>query len=127
VFEREIARAARSHQPVSVFMIDIDHFKRFDVCDVNMPRMNGLEILVRMKGQATAPALPVLMLTTEAQPSLIDKGSVAASAGVRRRQPVLRLRARTAAFIRVTDDGSPGSSDARARGTSCVSLFLHSR
>ena len=28
--EREIRRAARSHQPVSVIMIDIDHFKNFN-------------------------------------------------------------------------------------------------
>ncbi len=42
------------------------------VCDVNMPRMSGIEFLenVRRDGR---PALPVVMLTTEGQPELIQK------------------------------------------------------
>lgn len=43
------------------------------VCDVNMPRMNGLELLERMSQSGTYANLPVLMLTTEGQPELIQR------------------------------------------------------
>lgn len=43
------------------------------ICDVNMPRMNGLEMLERVKGGGKNPNLPVVMLTTEGQPQLIQK------------------------------------------------------
>ncbi len=42
------------------------------ICDVNMPRMNGLEFLVRSNATANAN-LPVLMLTTEGQPQLVER------------------------------------------------------
>lgn len=43
------------------------------ICDVNMPRLNGLEMLERVKGGGKNPALPVVMLTTEGQPQMIQK------------------------------------------------------
>jgi two-component system chemotaxis response regulator CheY len=43
------------------------------ILDINMPRMNGLELLERMKVELGALAPPVLMLTTEAQPSLMKR------------------------------------------------------
>lgn len=39
------------------------------VCDINMPRMDGLEFLVRVRETAAA-SVPVVMLTTESQPEL---------------------------------------------------------
>lgn len=42
------------------------------ICDVNMPRMNGLEMLERCHTQG-GPRMPVLMLTTEGKPALIQK------------------------------------------------------
>lgn len=42
----------------------------FVICDVNMPRMNGIEFLERLAG-SEGPKPPVMMLTTEAQPELI--------------------------------------------------------
>ena len=41
------------------------------VCDVNMPRMNGIEFLERLS--ALGSAVPVVMLTTEGQPDLIQR------------------------------------------------------
>jgi two-component system chemotaxis response regulator CheY len=43
------------------------------ICDLNMPRMNGLEMLATLKSQPKHQGLQVLMLTTDGQPSLIKK------------------------------------------------------
>ncbi len=44
---------------------------RVVICDVNMPRMNGIEMLEAL--HTAGGKVPVLMLTTEGQPSLIKK------------------------------------------------------
>jgi two-component system chemotaxis response regulator CheY len=41
------------------------------VCDVNMPRMTGLELLASLRESGIA--VPVVMLTTEGQPELIQE------------------------------------------------------
>jgi two-component system chemotaxis response regulator CheY len=51
------------------------------ICDVNMPNMNGLEMVEAFKGQPATNALPVVMLTTEGQPSLIKRAKEAGAAG----------------------------------------------
>jgi two-component system chemotaxis response regulator CheY len=43
------------------------------ICDVNMPRMNGLEMVGRVKKDGARSGLPIVMLTTEGDPSLIAK------------------------------------------------------
>ncbi len=42
----------------------------FIICDVNMPRMNGIEFLQKL-AETGRVVPPVMMLTTEAQPELI--------------------------------------------------------
>ena len=49
------------------------------LCDVNMPRMNGLEMIAEV--QRTGPKIPILMLTTEGQPSLIKRAREAGAKG----------------------------------------------
>lgn len=49
------------------------------LCDVNMPRMNGLDMIVEV--QRTGPKIPILMLTTEGQPSLIKRAREAGAKG----------------------------------------------
>ena len=46
------------------------------VCDVNMPRMNGLEFLEKVRA-----GLPVMMLTTEGQPELIQRARALGAKG----------------------------------------------
>lgn len=51
------------------------------ICDVNMPRMNGIEMLVNVKSDPRFTDLPFLMLTTEGQPALITKAKQAGAKG----------------------------------------------
>ena len=43
------------------------------ILDVNMPLLNGLEMLERLKQDPKTSGIPVLMLTTEAQRSMIER------------------------------------------------------
>jgi two-component system chemotaxis response regulator CheY len=47
------------------------------VCDVNMPRMNGIEFVKAAKALPAYRFLPILMLTTESQESKKDEGRAA--------------------------------------------------
>jgi two-component system chemotaxis response regulator CheY len=43
------------------------------LCDVNMPRMGGLQMLELAKEKGKLTSLPVVMLTTEGQPALVQQ------------------------------------------------------
>ena len=47
------------------------------VCDVNMPRMNGIEFVRAAKALPAYRFLPILMLTTEGQESKKEEGKAA--------------------------------------------------
>jgi two-component system chemotaxis response regulator CheY len=47
------------------------------VCDVNMPRMNGIEFVKAAKALPAYRFLPILMLTTESQESKKEEGRAA--------------------------------------------------
>jgi two-component system chemotaxis response regulator CheY len=51
------------------------------VCDVNMPVLNGLEMVEKVKQNPAHKALPILMLTTEGQPSMIRRAKEAGAVG----------------------------------------------
>jgi two-component system chemotaxis response regulator CheY len=51
------------------------------VCDVNMPILNGLEMVEKVKSNPAHKALPILMLTTEGQPSMIRRAKEAGAVG----------------------------------------------
>ena len=57
--------------------------QRFSVIilDVNMPRLNGLEMLEAMNADAALPKVPVLLLTSEADRRLIDRARKAGAKG----------------------------------------------
>src|ERR1700722_5917612 len=43
------------------------------ICDVNMPNLNGLDMLATVKQGGKHANLPVVMLTTEAEPALVER------------------------------------------------------
>ncbi|MEL6186859.1 MAG: response regulator [Myxococcota bacterium] len=51
------------------------------ICDVNMPRMNGLDMVEKVKSGGANAALPIVMLTTEGNPALIQKAKGAGAKG----------------------------------------------
>ncbi|AUX25518.1 chemotaxis protein CheY [Sorangium cellulosum] len=51
------------------------------IADVNMPVMNGIEMLESLREKDLASGLPILMLTTEGQPELIEKARKAGAKG----------------------------------------------
>jgi two-component system chemotaxis response regulator CheY len=62
-------------------MIETNRNIAMVVCDVNMPNMNGLEMLDKVKSKPENKALPILMLTTEGQPAMIKRAKEAGAAG----------------------------------------------
>ncbi len=51
------------------------------LCDVNMPNMNGLEMVEAIKSKPEHKNLPIIMLTTEGQPALIKRAKEAGAMG----------------------------------------------
>ncbi len=51
------------------------------VLDVNMPGMNGLDVLERIQSEHKARNLPILMLTTEAERTLVERAKKAGAKG----------------------------------------------
>ena len=68
---------------------------RLIVCDINMPRMNGLELLETLREQEEFDDLAIVMLTTEGQPELIRRARGLGARGwlVKPLQPELLLTA----------------------------------
>lgn len=51
------------------------------VCDVNMPRMGGIQMLEMLGLKGKLPGLPIVMLTTEGQPGLVQQAKAAGAKG----------------------------------------------
>ena len=51
------------------------------LCDVNMPRMGGLEMVELVSAKGKLGGLPIVMLTTEGQPALVQRAKAAGAKG----------------------------------------------
>jgi len=51
------------------------------ICDVNMPRMGGLDMLEAVKKDPKHAELPIVMLTTEGQAELVRRAKAAGAKG----------------------------------------------
>ena len=51
------------------------------ISDVNMPNMNGLEMLEAIKAKPENRQLPIIMLTTEGQPAIMKRAKEVGAAG----------------------------------------------
>jgi two-component system, chemotaxis family, chemotaxis protein CheY len=51
------------------------------ITDVNMPNMNGIELVEAVRAASGGKDLPILVLTTESQSSVIRKGTAAGATG----------------------------------------------
>jgi two-component system, chemotaxis family, chemotaxis protein CheY len=51
------------------------------ICDVNMPRMDGLEMLETVRKFPRSASLPIVMLTTEGQHELVQRAKAAGAKG----------------------------------------------
>jgi two-component system chemotaxis response regulator CheY len=75
----EVVEAADGFEGVSKVSADRDI--RMVILDVNMPRMNGLEMLDKVKQDADNAGLHVVMLTSEGQQALIERAKKAGAKG----------------------------------------------
>jgi len=51
------------------------------ICDVNMPKKSGLELIEEIKAGGANSGVPIVMLTTEGQPSLVQRAKLAGAKG----------------------------------------------
>ena len=51
------------------------------ICDINMPRMSGLEMIEQVALNKGIKKVPIVMLTTEGQPALIQRARQAGAKG----------------------------------------------
>jgi two-component system chemotaxis response regulator CheY len=51
------------------------------ISDVNMPEMNGIELVRNVRASGAYKYVPILMLTTESQPAMKQEGKAAGATG----------------------------------------------
>jgi two-component system chemotaxis response regulator CheY len=62
-------------------MVDSNRNIDMVICDVNMPNMNGLEMVEKVKSKPENKTLPIVMLTTEGQLELVKRAKQVGAVG----------------------------------------------
>ena len=75
----EVVEAGDGIEGISLLESDADI--AMVILDINMPRMNGLEMLDKIKLGHRGANLPVVMLTSEGQRSMIERAKQAGAKG----------------------------------------------
>jgi two-component system, chemotaxis family, chemotaxis protein CheY len=75
----EMAQAANGAEGLA--LVESNRNIRMVICDVHMPVMNGLEMVEKIKSNPENKDLPILMLTTEGQISMIRRAKEAGALG----------------------------------------------
>jgi two-component system chemotaxis response regulator CheY len=74
-----IAQAADGREGLA--MVDSNRNIHMVIADINMPNMDGLEMVEKIKAKPENKALPILMLTTEGQVALVKRAKDAGAVG----------------------------------------------
>lgn len=75
----EVVEAADGVEGVN--MIRSDDLIAAVICDINMPRKSGLELIEEIKAGGANSHVPIVMLTTEGQPALVQRAKAAGARG----------------------------------------------
>src|SRR5882724_599974 len=75
----EVLEAGDGNEGINQFRDHLD--LAMAICDVNMPGMTGIGMLESLKASGLGRGLPIVMLTTEGQPALIQKAKQAGARG----------------------------------------------
>jgi len=67
----EVVEAASGNDGLRT--MDRDPLVGLVICDVNMPRMNGLELVAAVKAKPRYASLPIVLLTTQARPRQVER------------------------------------------------------
>src|SRR5262249_2060992 len=65
----------------ALVQLDTEKDTALIVLDINMPNMNGLEFLQALRQRDTQSSIPVVMLTTEGQPRLMQQAKALGAKG----------------------------------------------
>jgi two-component system chemotaxis response regulator CheY len=74
-----MAEAADGQEGLAV--VDSNRDLGMVICDINMPNMDGLEMVERIKSKPENNTLPILMLTTDGQMSMVKRAKQAGAVG----------------------------------------------
>jgi CheY-like chemotaxis protein len=77
----EVVEATSGFELLALLQLEAHPLASLILMDMNMPKMSGLETLLRLKSDCLLPEIPVVMISTTANPLYIRKAYEAGVAG----------------------------------------------